>query len=229
LIGMGGRRSELRRLALCVALTIAAHAAVLALPVRSAATAGSVTQVAAMRVRSIEAPQPAVPPIVEWDGSVVEATLEHVVRAARESARDDAALPQTPPIALEPIAAPSAVLLNVPGWSLPGAADEDDVFIARWLLAVPPAPLAPVIISHPDFAGMAGRYSGELTLYIDETGTVVRVRAEAGALPPALEEAARSAFMSVRFRPGELAEHGAVKSRIRVEVVFEGGAPLQLG
>jgi hypothetical protein len=35
--------------------------------------------------------------------------------------------------------------------------------------------------------------------------------------------------MSVRFRPGQLAEHGAVKSRIRVEVVFENGAPRLTG
>jgi len=102
------------------------------------------------------------------------------------------------------------------------------MFLARSLLAVPPTPLAPVIIAYPDVPGMAERYSGELTLFIDETGAVVRVRVERNALPPALEEAARNAFMSVRFRPGELTEHGAVKSRIRVEVVFEGGAPLLL-
>ncbi len=68
-----------------------------------------------------------------------------------------------------------------------------------------------------------------MTLFIDETGAVVRVRCEGNTLPPAFEEAARNAFMNVRFRPGELADHGAVKSRIRVEVVFEAGEPLLVG
>jgi hypothetical protein len=54
-------------------------------------------------------------------------------------------------------------------------------------------------------------------------------RSCACALPPALEDAARKAFVQARFRPGEHAEHGVVKSRIRVEVVFEGGMPLRLG
>ena len=35
------------------------------------------------------------------------------------------------------------------------------------------------------------------------------------------EDAARRAFTRVRFRPGEAAGHGVVKSRIRVEVTFE--------
>jgi hypothetical protein len=68
--------------------------------------------------------------------------------------------------------------------------------------SVPPMPLAPVIISYPDTVGAGERHAGELTLFIDETGAVVR---------------------------GELAEQGAVKSRIRIEVVFEGGAPLLIG
>jgi hypothetical protein len=225
-MAMMQRRSRLRRLAPCVALTVAAHAAVLALPVRPAATAGVVSPVTTMHVRTIEAPHPVALPVVDAVAPAKTAMAEPVVRAAHESPRNVAARLEVRRVDLAQRAEPSSPLPSAPGWSLHGAADEDDAFLARSLLAVPPAPLAPVLITYPDVAGLGGRYTSELTLFIDEAGAVVRVRAEAGALPPALEEAARTAFMSVRFRPGELAEQVAVKSRIRVEVVFEGGAPL---
>lgn len=218
----------MRRLAPCVVLTVAAHAAVLALPVRPAANAGVVSPLTTMQVRAILAPQPMKPESVETVAPARTAAPEPAVRVVRESHRDDVAHFEMLRAELAQRVEPSTPLPGVPGWSLPGAANEDDVFLARSLLAVPPVPLTPVLISYPDVAGLSERYSSELTLFIDETGAVVRVRAEAGALPPVLEEAARNAFMSVRFRPGELAEHGAVKSRIRVEVVFEGGAPLLL-
>jgi hypothetical protein len=223
---MAGRRSQLRRLAPCVALTVAAHAAVLALPMRPAATAGSAVALTRMQVRTIEASRPVLPPVAE---SAAKAAPKRVARILPEALQHKLARLEIPPLEPTPAIDPSKPLLSEPGWSLPGVADEDDVFLARSLLSVPPTPLAPVIIAYPEVAAMATRYSGELTLYIDESGTVVRVRAEYGALPPALEEAARNAFMSVRFSPGELAEHGAVKSRIRVEVVFEGGATRLLG
>jgi hypothetical protein len=226
---MAGRRTPLRRLAPCVALTVAAHAAVLALPVRPAGTAGALSHTPTMQLRTIEV-RPAPPPPIETAvAPTPPAALAEPAPRPRVPVRAEAAAVEQPvvePVAAVPDTAPVAA---VPGWSLPGVADDDDVFLARSFLAVPPAPLAPVIIPLPDGVGTGERYSGELTLYIDETGAVVRVRAESGALPPALEAAARDAFMSVRFRPGELAEHGAVKSRIRIEVVFDGGAPSLLG
>jgi hypothetical protein len=226
---MAGRRSPWRRLAPCVALTIAAHAAVLAVPVRPAGIAGAVSPVATIQWRTIEA-RPVVPPPMEVAAPPAAAAVPAVqAPRARTQAPPLAAPDSTVPTSARE--APTEATLTPPvyGWSLPGVADDDDVFLARSFLAVAPAPLAPVIIQYPEFAAANERYSGELTLYIDETGAVVRVRAETGALPPALEAAAREAFMSVRFRPGELAEHGAVKSRIRVEVTFEGGAPMLLG
>lgn len=196
---------------------------------RPAATAGSVSPVTTMQLRTIEQPRPELPPVVEFASPAAMAAPERVGRVDREAPRHDAAPPDTAAVEPEPNVEPSARVVSVPGWSLPGMADEDDLFLARSFLAVPPTPMAPVIITYPDFVGIAARYSGELILFIDETGAVVRVHVESGVLPPALEEAARHAFMSVRFRPGELAERGAVKSRIRVEVIFEGGAPQQLG
>lgn len=221
---MAGRPSPLRRLAPCLVTVVAAHATLLALPVRPAAASGAT----ALQVRMIEAvPQretpvvslvesgPTLAPIVARKAQVVP--QQTPAQAAQQSPADTPT-PNSP----VPVIAPS-------GWALGGVADDDDLYLTRSLLTVAPAPLAPVLIRYPDLAGVDGRYIGELTLFIDETGTVVRVRCEDNALPPALEEAARNAFMSVRFQPGELADHGAVKSRIRVEVVFEGGAPLQIG
>lgn len=109
------------------------------------------------------------------------------------------------------------------GLSLPGVATDEDLYFPRALLSVPPAALDLVVIDYPRFDGDAGRYVAELSLFIDETGRVARVRVDSGSLPPALEDAARRAFTQARFRPGEAAEHGAVKSRIRIEVVFESG------
>ena len=80
------------------------------------------------------------------------------------------------------------------------------------------------MLATPDVVRAGERFRGELTLFIDETGMVVRVRKEDDGLTEALEEVARRAFMETRFSPGELSDAGAVKSRIRIEVVFDGGA-----
>jgi hypothetical protein len=110
------------------------------------------------------------------------------------------------------------------GWALHTMPGEDDAFLARSLLSLPPQPTVPVIVPTPEFVSAGDHFRGELTLFIDESGTVVRVKPEDDGLPPALEDVARRAFMTVRFAPGELADLGAVKSRIRVEVVFDGGS-----
>jgi periplasmic protein TonB len=139
------------------------------------------------------------------------------------------ALPLQSQPAIEPAIFVPIAESGLLGLSLPGVANEDDQYVVRSLLTVPPVPLSPVVIDFPDFKGEANRYVAALTLFIDESGVVVRVKAEGNALPSPLEEAARNAFMRARFRPGELTDLGAVKSRIRVEVVFESGAPRQVG
>ena len=60
----------------------------------------------------------------------------------------------------------------------------------------------------------------ELARFIDEAGTVRHVRIDGAPLLAALEEAARSAFLSARFTPGE--SNGApVRSLIRVAIRFD--------
>ncbi len=119
----------------------------------------------------------------------------------------------------------SALITPEPGGlalRLPGVLGDDD-FFGRQSLDVPPVPVAPVLIEYPAEEENAGTHASELTLFIDEAGNVVRVRVD-GQLPPAMEVAARSAFMGARFAPGHV-DGLAVRSKIRVEVLFEEGAP----
>lgn len=218
------RRADLRRIGPLVALVLAAHTLALALPRHVPAVSG--LHAAAERAVQLRF----VPP-------------QRDTAAGSTAAINDEAVPKTlepPPTStaqvVEPLltgavdAAPelaqAAHVTDLPAWlgvAMPGVASDDDRFIARSLLSVAPLPLQPVTIDYPVFVGDAGRYVSELSLYIDETGTVVKVRVESDPLPPPLEAAARSAFMNLRFRPGEVADVGVVKSRIRVEVVFDNG------
>lgn len=216
------RRHDLRRLGPVVAVVVAAHALLLAVPWEPVAPQAAAVGVQSVKVRMLEAPPPAAP---------AQAAPAEV--AERSSAERDSAVSPRPEAtevaaAIEPAApvapAPAAVLPpaeSLLGLSLPGMASEDDLYFARGQLSAAPAPLDAVIIDYPVFAGDAGRYSAELSLFIDEAGRVVRVRVDSAGLPPALEDAARRAFTRVRFRPGEATEQGVVKSRIRVEVTFE--------
>lgn len=98
---------------------------------------------------------------------------------------------------------------------------DDDGYIPRPLLTQAPVALTTVLIESPASQAPAGRYTGVLSLFIDEEGHVREVRGEPPSLPPEMEEAGRAAFLQARFKPGELDGH-AVKSRVRVEVVFDG-------
>jgi periplasmic protein TonB len=210
----------------CIVLTIAAHAVLFALPVRPAVMAAGAATGSGLQVRFVAQP------------TTASVALAVPVVAARALAAELLAPPlqaNSEPLKYSPALAAASLLSTqpelppLPGWALAGVANEDDQFVARALLDVAPSPLAPVVLAFPTRFSDGGRFVGELTLFIDETGVVVRVRSEGEALPPLLEEAARSAFMNVRFRPGELAEHGVVKSRIRIEVVFESDPPHRVG
>jgi hypothetical protein len=201
-------RCTLRRLGPFVALTVAAHALLLTMPLRRAAAAGAAAP-STMQAR-----------LIAPDLSPLRAVAA-MAAAAPTAAPPRQEMPPPVPAAKVPVeSGPSQ------GIGLPGRADDDEQFFARTRLSIAPEPTVPVVIVAPLLSAAAKRVCGELTVFIDETGLVVRVRAEDNRLPPALAEAARKAFMSVRFRPGELIELGPVKSRICVEVQFDGGVPL---
>jgi protein TonB len=93
-------------------------------------------------------------------------------------------------------------------------------YMPRGLLSVVPVARGPVAIPYPRDGPAKGRFSTVLALFIDEGGLVRRVRVDGPDLPPALDAAAREAFLAVRWTPGEF-EGRVVKSLIRVEVNFE--------
>jgi hypothetical protein len=96
-----------------------------------------------------------------------------------------------------------------------------DDYVPRPLLAVPPVARTPVTFAAPYGEMIRSRHVGVFSLFIDEHGQVQRVEADdTASLPDALAQAAREAFMAAQFTPGEI-DGGAVKSRVRVEVVFD--------
>ncbi|MBD9666161.1 energy transducer TonB [Variovorax sp. VRV01] len=109
-----------------------------------------------------------------------------------------------------------------PAAPAPSAAVEDnsDSFVPRNQLSTPPVAKTAIVLEPPPGEIAAGRVVGILSLFIDEQGRVQRVDAEESRLPPAFEQAAREAFMAAEFSPGEV-DGRAVKSRQRVEVIFE--------
>jgi TonB family protein len=93
-------------------------------------------------------------------------------------------------------------------------------YVPRALLTVPPAPTSQIVLPFPQSFVGAAEYTSVLALFIDETGTVRRVRVDGAALPDPLERAAREAFMQARFRPGQVSGVD-VRSLIHVEVTFD--------
>jgi periplasmic protein TonB len=146
--------------------------------------------------------------------------------AARPVPVEDPADDLAPPAAQMPVqdlaqdAADPAPSL---AWTATG---ERDSFVPRPLLSMPPRAVVPVVVSAPEADIPAGRHSGILSLFIDELGRVRHISADEPLLPPALEQAAREAFMSAQFSPGQV-DGVAVRSRQRVEVVFD-NTPLPL-
>lgn len=100
---------------------------------------------------------------------------------------------------------------------------DEHHFLPRNALSVVPHALTPVLLTTPPSAP-DGRYSAELTLFIDETGQVRRVRVDTAGLLPELEDQARQAFVTTRFQPGEV-DGRPVRARLRVAVEFEALGP----
>lgn len=93
-------------------------------------------------------------------------------------------------------------------------------YIPRPQLSLPPVPQRTAIIVPPSGNYPTDRIVGTLSLYIDETGKVHHILPSGAPMPPEFEEAAKQAFLPLTFRPGIL--NGVpVKSRIRIEVVFD--------
>lgn len=142
-------------------------------------------------------------------------------QAVRQPPEQTATQPPTPaaPGRDDEAAASPDPALQGPAGAPRGGADAEG-YVPRPLLTTAPEPTRDIALPFPlDFTAR-GRFAGILTLYIEADGRVSRVVVEGASLPAPLARAAQQAFTSTRFTPGRVAQR-IVKSRIRVEVVFE--------
>ncbi len=211
-----------RRMVPVVVLVLGLHAVLLATPVRSARTHASAATSRPLQARTLALAAVATPKARQALAAIaIPQASERVTLPAQQPAAESK--PPVPEAQAEPPAQePAAALMPpMPFFSLvvPGI-DSDDDYFPRALLTLAPSPIEPVLIDYPAIDRDPGHHSSELTLFIDETGRVARVRVDGAELPFELEMAARNAFVNARFRSGEL-NGRAVKSQIRIEVVFD--------
>jgi protein TonB len=211
---------KLEPILLSAVLTVSLHAAMLSVPVRNEAVLDSPPGSAGTRPTSVRMLTLADRPFTEGG---VPAQLHPSPTVlpdptAGSSSQPDAAGGHRP----APTAAVPAPPVRGVVFRLPGVLGDDD-FFARSALDVGPYPAQPVLIDYPSVDAGSGTHVSELSLFIDENGRVVRIRVDGPALPAAMEEAARLAFMGATFSPGQV-DGLPVRSRIRVEVIFEEGS-----
>lgn len=96
----------------------------------------------------------------------------------------------------------------------------EPTYLPRRQLSLGPQPRQRIDLPLADGLPAGSRVSAELTLFIDESGTVRRVRFDRGDLPVWLEDAVRQSFLQARFQPGER-DGQAVRAQMRIEVEFE--------
>jgi hypothetical protein len=230
---------------LCAALSVSVHAAVLAYRVTPSSPLLSKTVVhdgdqsstgsATTRVRVIP-----MRPATAAASSLQSATPEHqgeqlqvikpaaLSRSVAEAVATATSAHIDPPTPSPPSSLPieQAVLTLAPDAQSQAAetSSPDDFdgsnYIPRPLLTVPPSSLASIVLDVPEGTFAGERYAGVLSLFIDEEGQVKHVAADGTTLPPEFEQVAREAFMASPFLAGQL-EGRSVKSRLRVEVVFD--------
>ena len=219
-----------RALAFCAVLSIASHGFLLSLrlPESSGAriwqkTANDEGGLRGRVVTLLPPASPAAPPITAKQPFNAEPRDQPVdIRRPPPNASQESSPSEKLPDKLNASSqrdAEPAVLATMP-LPLPHPANVDDDYVPRPLLTVPPVARTPVIFATPRGEAFRGRHVGVLSLFIDEHGQVQRIEADAGGLPEAFEQAARDAFMAAQFVPGEV-DGAAVKSRVRVEVVFD--------
>lgn len=129
-----------------------------------------------------------------------------------------AALAETP---LQATAAPKA---NPTPQATPAPKDAVEEAFADYLprsrLTVPPQPRTGVEVPFPKGVEGIVKLKVQVDLFIDEFGTVRRVRMEnLGNLHPAFSQAVLDTFMPVQFSPGKV-DAVAVRSQLRIEVEF---------
>jgi hypothetical protein len=112
-------------------------------------------------------------------------------------------------------------LLKFSPADLPSRKFDESLYQPLSALTVPPTAASEISVSYPSDP-RGGLLIAALTLFIDEDGTVAKVRPEAPHAPADYEKAAITAFSNARFKPGKVGP-SAVKTRMVIRVAFESG------
>jgi len=211
----------------CASLSLVAHAVLLS-SFTSQAQPGtgtrvrSVQQASALQVRMLHAANSTTQ--VDNEAAVAQASAWTQAEAEATSTASEPEQPQAeaqdPTVASASIdIAPSEVVNEAQvATGAPESGHND--YVPRPQLSVAPIARAPVFIEAPEGDTKAARHVGVLALYIDETGRVDHIEPVEPRMPLMYERAAQEAFKAATFSPGQM-DGQTVKSRIRVEVVFD--------
>ena len=101
----------------------------------------------------------------------------------------------------------------------PARAFDESAYVPARQLTVRPTAAHRISVLYPREAREEGARKVVLAIFIDEDGSVARVRLR-DALPAAFERAAVDAFATARFNPGRMG-NTPVKSRMLVQVEFD--------
>lgn len=230
----------LRIVVLCTAASVALHALLLTLrlPVLSPVVQrlqGALGESDLIRGRVVSPPAASFSPepFIANAGGLTPARAEKLHKAPASEANPPASrtapTPEeasNPPSVLRPSVGQPAAGDAEAGTALstttpaPSSDASDSYYVPRPLLSVTPIAKQAVLLAAPPEAAMHGRYVGILSLFIDEQGRVQRITFDEPSLPEAFERAARETFAAAQFTPGEI-DGTAVKSRLRIEVIFD--------
>lgn len=191
-----------RRLLAALSLALAIHALLLAVWMKVGLAVHPSDPAAVLTVYAMQS----VPAETPRGLAAIESTLEHTIQDSR---------PRTP----------------VDGGKLAARAAESEVgrsaveFMPAAFLTQGPSVADAVDIFRPAGEREQSEVTVYLTLFIDEQGSLVRASAEDPEQYPAFAKAAIRAFSSATFTPGRIGQR-AVKSSMRIEVVFEPEEPV---
>jgi TonB family protein len=157
------------------------------------------------------------------DGSDLNVALVSTPAFEDVAVPSDSALAPTPLPSISTPVRRRPKLLPFSPMDLPPSQFDESAYQPLSKLTTPPTAAQEIMISYPQGPDRVGVLVAALTLFIDEDGSVAKVRVDEPRAPAAYEEAAVDAFSKARFKPG-MAGAQPVKTRMVIRVAFESGS-----
>jgi hypothetical protein len=148
-------------------------------------------------------------------------SLSEAVRAATDASLEGTAQQASTFQAAEPPAPRVVAVDEEPTRMLAPDSEEGGVeeYLPRNRLSVVPQVLTNVDVQFPTEVSGIVDLRVRITLFVDEKGTVRRVRFDSAAIPSSFAAAVLDTFLKARFKPGEV-DGVAARSQIRLQVEF---------